>query len=546
MDAAISSPPSDGIYSQIPSSTPPPAPFLVKFFHHLFLACAVLLPGVAAPCVAQQPPGGYGLIAPWGTPAPDGQIVAPDQFELAPSHSPIGLGDPIDPITGLPLRMTSLADSDGSGQSSVIRDLTPTVPLPTDTRPALPGTPSTHRADTAQQRAGQTHMQPSPPGPVLRPDVLLPALPAPPENPLIPPTIIDPFQHKDLYQNRNRDWNNSRGPIVFEGGIETPPDDGDSLGFPTLPRPDPVIPLPRLDPPLFDAGNRDGELDWIDLIDEYAGRATRGDIPPEPHRTPHHDRSWLRIEHWRVDATSVADARDSFGLATFYGGITLGIPKIRGIAITPSISWHESMGTAKTALAEQLYDLQVRASWMHQLDDRWRMRVEVGGGLYSEFDVELDDELDAFRATGLSLMTYEWHRDVQVVFGAAYLNLENRDFMPVGGIIWQPDNRLQLEIVYPEGKLAVLVQHEREGEIWAYVGGGFYGRTWRVVRNTGLEDDATYSDWRIYVGGEKQHISGTTYFVEAGYSFERELEFGSSVGDFEPKSVLMLRGGLHF
>lgn len=471
--------------------------------------------------------------------------MSPDQITHTGQWTPINLGEPIDPITGLPLRMTSLAGSPGpagnpgSGPGPVTRDPTPNLPLPIDTPPAFPGTPTTDRADTAQQPAGQTHMQQAPPGPVVRPDRLIPALPVPPQTPLIPPSIIDPFQHKDLRQNRRP----GSGPVQFYGGIEIP-DADDPLDFPSLPAPDPLIPLPRLDPPLFDYGNADGELDWIDLIEEYAGRATRGGVPRDPAYTPPHERSWLRWEHWRVDATADASGTDKFGLATGYAGVSVGLGKIRGVTITPSASWHEALGTAKDRLAQRLYDLEIEAAWMHQLDERWRMRLEVGAGLYSDF--EIDENLDALRLTSLGIFSYEWHPNLQLVLGVAWLNLETQEFYPVGGVIWQPDNHLQFEILFPEFKLAGFVKEVREGEIWSYIGGGFYGRTWRVQRSTGLEDDATYSNWRVYLGWEKRHVSGMTYFGEIGYVFDRRLRFKSDVGDFDADEVFFGRVGLTY
>lgn len=507
------------------------APFLVKSFPLLLCLCAFVL-SESAPWSLAQDTGSFGLIAPW------------DHADKIPRPTPqdslpVGLGEPIDPITGLPLRMTSLATSDGTGLAPRIADGTPYVPVPINAPPDRPGTPSTHRADTARTPAGQIHMQNPPPAPILRPDILTPALPAPAQSPLLPPTIIDPFQHQDLYQNRRQ----FGGPVEFDGGIEIP-DGGDGMQFPTLPEASPLIPLPRMDPALFDAGNRDGELDWIDLIEEYAGRATRSGIPRDPALTPPHNRSWLRLEHWEVDAMADLAVSDRFGLASFYGGATIGLAKMRGITVTPSIGVHRGLGLAKTRLEKELYDLQIEVAWMHQLDERWRMRMEAAAGLYSDFEIER--ELDSLRITAMSLFTFEASRDIQLVMGAAFLNLQNQEFYPVAGIVWQPHDRLQFEILFPEWKLAGFVKEVREGEIWSYVGGGFFGRTWRVQRPGGAEDLATYSTWRVHLGWEKRHISGITWFGEIGYVFDRELRYRSRVGSFDAEGLAFARAGVNF
>ena len=178
------------------------APILVRFSPLLICLCALVLSESAPRCFAQRTPDSYGLIAPWETPAPTNLNVTPAQQSLRQSGSPVGLGEPLDPITGLPLRMTSLANSNGTGLAPRIADGTPELPVPINAPPDLPGTPSTHRADTARTFPGRMHQQSTPPpGPILRPEILTPALPAPPQNPLLPPSIIDPFQHQDLHQN---------------------------------------------------------------------------------------------------------------------------------------------------------------------------------------------------------------------------------------------------------------------------------------------------------------------------------------------------------
>ena len=59
-------------------------------------------------------------------------------------------------------------------------------------------------------------------------------------------------------------------------------------------------------------------------------------------------------------------------------------------------------------------------------------------------------------------------------------------------------------------------------------------------------DAVQFSDLRLTLGARKEQGWGRT-FLEAGYVFDREVEFAESPGaDFEVGDALILRGGLRF
>ena len=230
---------------------------------------------VSEPLSAQDTPGGYGIAAPWPSPVanPNGYGAGNNTPVQLPGPV-ISFGEPVDPLTGLPLRMTSLADQAGSGSAA--------VPAPPPAahwgRPAPPGTPIGGPVPFPRETDLVTGQ---PDASILPPVRPLPILPNP-----------------------------SGSPALFNGQIEFLQPGESAILFPTIMEGDPAIPLPQLDPPLFQSGNGDGELDWIDLIEEYAGRATHSDIHGVPADTPPEDRSWLRLAHFRAEAFWVAGRGD--------------------------------------------------------------------------------------------------------------------------------------------------------------------------------------------------------------------------------------------
>lgn len=427
---------------------------------------------------------------------------------------PATLNEPLDPLTGLPLRLTSLA-THPQGRSS-------SAAVSQNGRASQSGSAS---GSTGTVDPGGLYG----PGPQYSPGMFpIPAGPSSAATPL----------------------NQTPGPVFFAGQLESM--EGEPLG--TIPgyssgAPAPnqriELPIPKLDPPLHEAGNGDGQLDWIDLIDEYAGRATRSDMPWEPAEAAHEDRSWLRIDHWNAEANWLAGRGDYFGLGTGSGSMTIGLPKIQGVTVRPSGAFHSVFGPDRTDLPSQLYDGSVEVAWMHRFDDRMRMRLAGGAGVFSDFETSNDLE-EAVRFSGSGIGTFEVHPDLQLVLGAAWINLENRRVLPVAGVVWSPSDDLRLDLVCPEGRVSIKLKEMTEKTRWFYLSGAFYGRTWQIERANGTLDLVTYSDLRFGCGIETRHISGISSFLEFGVSLNRELEYESGAGDYSPRSVSFLRAGLHF
>jgi hypothetical protein len=59
-------------------------------------------------------------------------------------------------------------------------------------------------------------------------------------------------------------------------------------------------------------------------------------------------------------------------------------------------------------------------------------------------------------------------------------------------------------------------------------------------------DQIAYRDWRLILGLERKTGDTMTMFFEAGYVFQRQLEYDSGRGDFDPDDTAMLRIGVSY
>ena len=132
------------------------------------------------------------------------------------------------------------------------------------------------------------------------------------------------------------------------------------------------------------------------------------------------------------------------------------------------------------------------------------------------------------------------------MLGAAYLNLETRRVLPIAGVVYHADDDTRLELLFPESKLARRISHTEACDRWAYLGTQFFGRTWHIERASGIEENVTYTDWRVSLGLETKLVNHMAWYVELGAAFNRELTYESHLGDYDPGTTGFVRGGIYY
>ena len=105
---------------------------------------------------------------------------------------------------------------------------------------------------------------------------------------------------------------------------------------------------------------------------------------------------------------------------------------------------------------------------------------------------------------------------------------------------------MEYELLFPKPKAAWRFNVGPGFEDWLFTTAEFGGNTWSIERASGEHDKVTYLDYRILGGVERRLNGGAGFRLEAGYVFGREIEFASGVGNFDPKSTVLIRGAIVF
>ena len=360
---------------------------------------------------------------------------------------------------------------------------------------------------------------------------------------------------RTLAQSGPADWESPRPAVAEESWQPIDP----FVGRRPLPLTTEPAPLgPEGDQPLFDASPAELQDVQYPLEDDtFLG------IPPEapvlnntaPAWTPPlistpelpPPASGVFLDGGQVDLIVMAPPDDQLGAVSIDLRTSIGFHRWRGFTIRPRFAAHFLQGPSTTDLPPRLYDLMVEARMYWPLGDRWLTEFAITPGMFTDFR---NTSSEAVRVMGRALAFYRWSPDLQLVFGALYLDREDIVALPAVGLVWTPDPDLRLELMAPRPRIAVRYGGDHQHERWAYLAGefgGLGGGSFAIQReDTGLDDVVTYRDYRVLMGVEFKFKDGSGWRVEGGYLFGRSLEYLSGIGDQDLSDTLMLRSAISF
>ncbi|MFO1066784.1 MAG: hypothetical protein U0892_23240 [Pirellulales bacterium] len=119
--------------------------------------------------------------------------------------------------------------------------------------------------------------------------------------------------------------------------------------------------------------------------------------------------------------------------------------------------------------------------------------------------------------------------------GIVYLDRNKLEFLPAGGILWQPNPATRFDIFFPEPKLAHYLSTIGTYDSWWYVTGNYGGGAWTIKRTSARATRSTSTTFGCaWVWNGVAMINCETGarvgFFEVGYVFNRELIYKHAAG----------------
>jgi hypothetical protein len=220
--------------------------------------------------------------------------------------------------------------------------------------------------------------------------------------------------------------------------------------------------------------------------------------------------------------------------------------------ILPSFSlhlWDGPRAPATADLPSKAYSAYIDTGW--QSDPLRIVGAEVGVrvGVFTDFDTYNEDSL---RIMGRALGRLRLTPTATLKGGIVYLDRNRLEWLPAGGLLWQPNPMTRFDIFFPEPKLSHYLSTLGTHDAWWYLGGYYGGGSWTVRRANGTSDSIDINDIRVMLGiewgrNDQLREGRRVGFFEVGYVFDRELIYKRSPADnLDLRDTFMIRAGLGY
>jgi len=213
------------------------------------------------------------------------------------------------------------------------------------------------------------------------------------------------------------------------------------------------------------------------------------------------------------------------------------------------IHFVDGPGRSGSDLPPRLFDIFWNTRFKAETDYGFGIDANFKMGLFTDFE---DSVREGWRFPGRVLAYGDiWNSSSEigrVVAGFEYLDLEQTEILPAGGIIFEPNPDTQIDLYFPRPQIRLRVDQEESGDQWLYFRGEYHGSAWAIERTAGNADLVSLTEYRATVGletipSDKEESSS---FLEVGFLFKRDLEYRSGVGNFQPDDTVVIRWGSRY
>ncbi|RLS57057.1 MAG: hypothetical protein DWH91_05140 [Planctomycetota bacterium] len=175
--------------------------------------------------------------------------------------------------------------------------------------------------------------------------------------------------------------------------------------------------------------------------------------------------------------------------------------------------------------------------------NRWGLEGSFNPWIATDFDGKLQS--DAYMFDGQAAALWQWSPQTTWVLGASYWDRVDSIILPYAGVVWTPNDYWEFRLLFPKPRVTVFLGAPNGVPTWLYASGEYHVEAYEVNSLVGGSSKVQFSDWRL-MGGLRWETPRVTTFIEAGYIFDRKVDFDRLGTDFDVDSGFIGRIGMRF
>lgn len=213
-----------------------------------------------------------------------------------------------------------------------------------------------------------------------------------------------------------------------------------------------------------------------------------------------------------------------------------------------AIHFVDGPGHNGSDLPPRLFDIFWNTRFKAETDYGFGIDASFRMGLFTDFE---DSVREGWRFPGRVLAYADFWNSPEsgrIVAGIEYLDLEQTEILPAGGIIFEPNRDTQIDLYFPRPQVRFRIDQKENKDQWLYFRGEYHGSAWAIERTTGNADVVSLTEYRATIGLESIPVDReeSSSFLEVSFLFNRDLEYRSGNGNFQPDDTIMIRLGSRY
>ena len=175
----------------------------------------------------------------------------------------------------------------------------------------------------------------------------------------------------------------------------------------------------------------------------------------------------------------------------------------------------------------------------------WSVQLGFTPALVSDFESSLSR--DSFNFDARAVLFFRTSQQWMFALGAAYWDRVDGMVIPYAGVVWTPNDRWELRLMFPKSRISYFVGNVWGAATWLYGGVEYTAEAYQIgmpgVNKS--HERIQLTDYRAVFGARAEKY-GVMGFVEAGWVFDRDVKFKYGTPGFDIGTGFFGRMGVRF